>query len=80
MPNIKPDSDLHNFEIEVDRPVFQAKNGQVCYAILDRRDSEKTQATLKLMSELAKEGNKAGVNKVGLHQKKSRHIWLYEWI
>lgn len=64
MPNIKPISDLRNYsevlhDVDVDAPVFLTKNGRGRYAILDIRDYEKTQATLKLMSELAR-GRKSG--------------------
>ena len=59
MPNIKPVSDLRNYNevlrrIDIGQPVFLTKNGRGCYAILDIREYEKTQAALKLLSELAK--------------------------
>lgn len=59
MPNIKPVSDLRNYnevlrDIAVGEPVFLTKNGRGRYAIVDMEDFEKTQATLKLMSELAR--------------------------
>ena len=58
MPNIKPISDLRNYsevlhDVAVGSPVFLTKNGRGKYAILDIQDYEKTQATLKLMGELA---------------------------
>lgn len=64
MPNIKPISDLRNYsevlhDVAVGSPVFLTKNGRGRYAILDLRDYEKTQATLKLMSELEK-GHRSG--------------------
>lgn len=64
MPNIKPVSDLRNYNevlqgIEMGQPVFLTKNGRGRYAILDIREYEKTQATLKLLAELAK-GEKSG--------------------
>ena len=64
MPNIKPVSDLRNYSevlrgIDVGQPVFLTKNGRGKYAIVDMREYEKTQATLKLMSELAK-GERSG--------------------
>lgn len=64
MPNIKPISDLRNYsevlhDVAIGAPVFLTKNGRGRYAILDMRDYEKTQATLRLMSELAK-GRKSG--------------------
>ncbi len=59
MPNIKPVSDLRNYnevlkDIDVGQPVFLTKNGRGKYAILDIREYEKTQAGLKLMGELLK--------------------------
>ena len=67
MPNIKPVSDLRNYaevlrDIAVGEPVFLTKNGRGRYAIVDIEEYEKTQATLKLMSELSK-GEKSGQEK-----------------
>ena len=67
MPNIKPISDLRNYtevlqDVAVGAPVFLTKNGRGRYAIVDMHDYEKTQATLKLMNELAK-GRKSGEEK-----------------
>ncbi len=67
MPNIKPISDLRNYsdvlrDVSVGAPVFLTKNGRGRYAIVDIQDFEKTQATLKLMGELAK-GKKSGEEK-----------------
>ena len=64
MPNIKPISDLRNYsevlhDVAVGSPVFLTKNGRGKYAIVDIQDYEKTQATLKLMGELAV-GRKSG--------------------
>ena len=64
MPNIKPVSDLRNYNevlksVNAGEPVFLTKNGRCRYALIDINDYEKTQATLKLMSELAK-GERAG--------------------
>lgn len=64
MPNIKPISDLRNYsevlhDVAVGAPVFLTKNGRGRYAILDMQDYEKTQATLRLMRELAK-GRQSG--------------------
>ena len=49
MPNIKPVSDLRNYnevlrDIAVGEPVFLTKNGRGRYAILDMREYEKTKA------------------------------------
>ena len=41
-------------DIAVGAPVFLTKNGRGRYAILDMQDFEKTQATIRLMNELAK--------------------------
>ncbi len=68
MPNIKPVSDLRNYnevlkDIAVGEPVFLTKNGRGRYAIVDIEEYEKTRATLKLMGELAKgelSGNENG--------------------
>jgi len=49
-------------DVAVGSPVFLTKNGRGRYAILDLRDYEKTQATLKLMSELEK-GRRSGEEK-----------------
>ena len=67
MPNIKPISDLRNYsevlhDVAVGAPVFLTKNGRGRYAIVDIKDYEKAQATLKLMNELAK-GRKSGEEK-----------------
>jgi len=64
MPNIKPISDLRNYtevlqDVAVGAPVFLTRNGRGRYAIVDIQDFEKAQATLKLMSELAK-GRRSG--------------------
>lgn len=64
MPNIKPISDLRNYsevlhDVAVGAPVFLTKNGRGRYAIMDIQDYEKTQATLRLMEELAK-GRRSG--------------------
>jgi prevent-host-death family protein len=67
MPNIKPISDLRNYsevlnDVAVGAPVFLTRNGRGKYAIVDMHDYEKTQATLRLMNELAK-GRKSGEEK-----------------
>jgi len=53
MPNIKPISDLRNYS-EVLHDVAVTKNGRGRYAIVDMQDYERTQATIRLMNELAK--------------------------
>ena len=67
MPNIKPVSDLRNYnevlrDVAMGEPVFLTKKGRGRYALVDIADYEKTQAVIKLMSELAK-GEKAGREK-----------------
>jgi len=67
VPSIKPVSDLRNYTevlrgLAVGNPVFLTKNGRGKYVILEMEDYEKTQASIRLMSELAK-GKKAGDEK-----------------
>ena len=67
MPNIKPVSDLRNYNevlkaVSIGEPVFLTKNGRGRYALIDITDYEKTQATLKLITQLAV-GEKAGHEK-----------------
>jgi len=64
MPKIKPVSDLRNYnevlrDVAAGEPVFLTKNGRGRYALLDIAEYEKTQAIIKLFSELAK-GERAG--------------------
>ena len=67
MPNIKPVSDLRNYnevlrDIAVGEPVFLTKNGRGRYAIVDIAEYERTQAVIKLMGELTKGENTAKAN------------------
>ena len=67
MPNIKPISDLRNYtevlqDVSVGAPVFLTKNGRGKHAIVDIHDYDRTQATIRLMNELAK-GRKSGEEK-----------------
>lgn len=62
MPNIKPVSDLRNYnevlkDIAVGEPVFLTKNGRGSFAILDIKEYEKNQATIKLLSKLLEAEN-----------------------
>lgn len=64
MQNKKTISNLRNsaevpHDVNEGAPVFLAENGRGRYAIADMHEYEKTQATLRLMSELAK-GRKSG--------------------
>ena len=52
-------------DIAVGAPVFLTKNGRGRYAILDIQDFEKTQATIRLMNELAK-GRSENLSLTGL--------------
>ena len=59
MPNIKPISDLRNYnevlrDVTIGSPVFLTKNGRGKYAIVDILDYEKAKATIQLVNELAK--------------------------
>lgn len=67
MPNIKPVSDLRNYnevlrDIAVGEPVFLTKTGRGRYAIVDIEEYEKTKAVIKLMGELTK-GEKSAQEK-----------------
>lgn len=58
MPNIKPVSDLRNYNevlrsCQVGEPVFLTKNGRGRYVLLDMQEYEKQQAVLKLFSKLS---------------------------
>lgn len=67
MPNIKPISDLRNYnsvlqDVAVGSPVFLTKNGHGKYAIVDiaeQEEYERTKAELHLLCELEK-GRKVG--------------------
>ena len=59
MPSIRPFSDLQNYNellrnVAIREPVILTKNGKEKYVILDIADYEKMQATMKLITELAK--------------------------
>lgn len=59
MPNIRPVSDLRNYNdvlhnITADEPVFLTQNGRGRYVIVDIDEYERQRATVKLLSELAK--------------------------
>ena len=58
MPNIKPVSDLRNYnevlrDIAVGEPVFLTKNGRGRYVLIDIEEYGKTKATIKLLSKLS---------------------------
>lgn len=57
MPNIKPVSDLRNYNevlrsISNGEPVFLTKNGRGKYVLVDIDEYEKLTATIKLLEEL----------------------------
>ncbi|ACV63027.1 prevent-host-death family protein [Desulfofarcimen acetoxidans DSM 771] len=67
MPNIKPVSDLRNYNevlhsCQVGEPVFLTRNGRGCYVLMDMQEYEKQQAVIKLLSKLveAKDAIKTG--------------------
>ncbi|WP_026895264.1 type II toxin-antitoxin system prevent-host-death family antitoxin [Clostridiisalibacter paucivorans] len=67
MPNIKPVSDLRNYndvlkDIVVGSPVFLTKNGRGRFAILDIKEYEKNQATIKLLSKLIEAENRIKID------------------
>lgn len=67
MPNIKPISDLRNYnevlrDVAVGEPVFLTRNGRGRYAVVDIEEYEKTAAEIKLLSELAR-GVRSGKEK-----------------
>lgn len=67
MPNIKPISDLRNYnevlrDIAIGEPVFLTKNGRGKFVIIDINEYEKLNASLRLMSQLA-QGEQAGREK-----------------
>jgi len=72
MLSIKPVSDLRNYnsvlrDVSAGRPVFLTKNGRGRFAIVDISDYEKTQATIRLLSELTK-GKNSGTEEGWLSQ------------
>lgn len=57
MPNIKPVSDLRNYNdvllsCQVGEPVYLTKNGRGRYVLMDMKDYEKLQATVSVLSKL----------------------------
>lgn len=59
MPNIKPISDLRNYnevlrDVSVGEPVFLTRNGRGRYAVVDIEEYEKTTAGIKLLAELSR--------------------------
>ena len=59
MPNIKPVTDLKNYDdvlrdIAVGEPVFLTENGRGRYVLIEMREYERQHAEFKLLSELMK--------------------------
>jgi prevent-host-death family protein len=59
MPQIMPVSDLRDYNkvlthVSAGQPVYLTKNGRGRYAIVDLEDYERSQATIRLFSELAR--------------------------
>lgn len=59
MPNIRPISDLRNYnevlnDVAENHPVYLTKNGRGCYAIIDLNEYERKCAELELLGELTK--------------------------
>lgn len=57
MPNIKPISDLRNYnealsDVSAGEPVFLTKNGRGKFAVLDIDDYQKMTSSLQLMAQL----------------------------
>ncbi len=78
MPNIKPVSDLRNYDevlkdISVGEPVFLTKDGRGRYAILDMKEYENLHAELKLIGELlsVEQNRKSGVEDYALDEVES---------
>lgn len=58
MPNIKPVSDLRNYNdvlrfCQFGEPVFLTKNGRGRYVLLDMQEYEKQQALIKFLSKIS---------------------------
>jgi len=58
MPSIMPVSDLRNYNevlkiVDIGQPVFLTKNGRGRYVVVDIREYEKMQATIRLLADLA---------------------------
>ncbi len=75
MPNIKPVSDLRNYnevlkDIGFGSPVFLTKNGRGKFAIVDIEEYEKNQATIKLLSKLIEAENRIKTDDDWMSEKK----------
>lgn len=78
MPNIKPVSDLRNYnevlrDCQNGEPVFLTKNGRGKYVLIEIKEYEKQQAIIELLSKLseAEDAVKTGEEWLSLDEVKS---------
>ncbi len=81
MPNIKPVTDLENYDevlkdISADAPVFLTVNGRGRYVTVDMEEYERQNAILKLMSELAKSEEAAAKGEIYSLEEVDRELGL----
>ncbi|MDY4078930.1 MAG: type II toxin-antitoxin system prevent-host-death family antitoxin [Clostridium sp.] len=79
MPNIKPVSDLRNYnevlrDIAVGEPVFLTKNGRGRYVLIDIEEYEKTKATIKLLSKLSEAENSIKDEEMWISSEEVRNV------
>ncbi|MCI6190490.1 MAG: type II toxin-antitoxin system prevent-host-death family antitoxin [Clostridium sp.] len=79
MPNIKPVSDLRNYnevlrDIAVGEPVFLTKNGRGRYVLIDIEDYEKTKAAIKLLSKLSEAENSIKDEEMWISSEEVRNV------
>lgn len=79
MPNIKPVSDLRNYnevlrDIAVGEPVFLTKNGRGKYVLIDIEEYEKTNAAIKLLSKLSEAENSIKDEEMWISSEEVRNV------
>ena len=79
MPNIKPVSDLRNYnevlrDIAVGEPVFLTKNGRGRYVLIDIEDYEKTKAAIKLLSKVSEAENSIKDEEMWISSEEVRNV------
>ena len=79
MPNIKPVSDLRNYnevlrDIAVGETVFLTKNGRGRYVLIDIEDYEKTKAAIKLLSKLSEAENSIKDEEMWISSEEVRNV------
>lgn len=79
MPNIKPVSDLRNYnevlrDIAVGEPVFLTKNGRGRYVLIDIEEYEKTKAAIKLLSKLSEAENSIKDEEMWISSEEVRNV------